>query len=90
MAVGEEDEGAGFAEESPYPKEVSKADAISYFTEKGDQYKLELISELEDGKITFYEQGNFTDLCRGPHIPDTEFHQGHQADQYCRGLLEGK
>ncbi|MEZ4962790.1 MAG: threonine--tRNA ligase [Saprospiraceae bacterium] len=52
-------------------KEVSKADAIKYFTEKGDEYKLELIDELADGTITFYTQGNFTDLCRGPHIPDT-------------------
>jgi threonyl-tRNA synthetase len=52
-------------------KEVSKADAIKYFTEKGDNYKLELISELEDGTISFYTQGNFTDLCRGPHIPNT-------------------
>jgi threonyl-tRNA synthetase len=52
-------------------QEVSKADAVQYFTEKGDEYKLELIDELEDGKITFYHQGNFTDLCRGPHIPDT-------------------
>ena len=52
-------------------KEVSKADAINYFTEKGDQYKLELIDGLQDGQITFYTQGNFTDLCRGPHIPDT-------------------
>jgi threonyl-tRNA synthetase len=51
--------------------EVSKADAIAYFTEKGDEYKLDLISGLEDGQITFYKQGNFTDLCRGPHIPDT-------------------
>lgn len=54
-------------------KSVSKSDAISYFTEKGDEYKLELIDGLEDGKITFYSQGNFTDLCRGPHIPDTSF-----------------
>jgi len=52
-------------------KEVSKADAIKFFTEKGDEYKLDLINELEDGTITFYEQGNFTDLCRGPHIPNT-------------------
>lgn len=52
--------------------EVSKADAIRYFTEKGDEYKLELISDLQDGTITFYQQGNFTDLCRGPHIPSTE------------------
>ena len=53
--------------------EVSKADAIKYFTEKGDEYKLELIDELEDGSITFYQQGGFTDLCRGPHIPNTGF-----------------
>ncbi|MFZ9587908.1 MAG: threonine--tRNA ligase, partial [Crocinitomicaceae bacterium] len=54
-------------------KEISKADAIAYFTEKQDPYKLELLSELADGTITFYTQGNFTDLCRGPHIPDTGF-----------------
>jgi len=53
--------------------EVSKADAIKYFAEKADQYKLELIDGLKDGEITFYQQGNFTDLCRGPHIPDTGF-----------------
>jgi len=51
--------------------EVSKADALAYFTEKGDEYKIETINELEDGQITFYKQGNFTDLCRGPHIPST-------------------
>jgi threonyl-tRNA synthetase len=54
-------------------KDVSKADAVKYFTEKGDQYKLELIDGLSDGSITFYTQGNFTDLCRGPHIPNTGF-----------------
>jgi threonyl-tRNA synthetase len=52
--------------------EVSKADAIKYFTEKGDEYKLELLNDLQDGTITFYQQGNFVDLCRGPHIPSTE------------------
>ncbi|MBP6455481.1 MAG: threonine--tRNA ligase [Chitinophagaceae bacterium] len=52
-------------------KEMSKADAISYFTEKNDEYKLDLLNGLEDGTITFYTQGNFTDLCRGPHIPNT-------------------
>ena len=52
-------------------KEVSKADALAYFTEKEDPYKLELINELEDGTITMYTQGNFTDLCRGPHMPHT-------------------
>ncbi len=54
-------------------KEVSKSDAIAFFKEKNDEYKLELLEELEDGSITFYEQGNFTDLCRGPHIPHTGF-----------------
>lgn len=52
-------------------QEVSKADAVAYFTEKGDEYKLDLLENLEDGEITFYTQGNFTDLCRGPHIPHT-------------------
>ena len=52
-------------------REVSKAEAQDYFTKKGDEYKLELISGLNDGEITFYESGTFTDLCRGPHIPDT-------------------
>ena len=52
-------------------KDISKADAIKYFTEKGDEYKLELLKDLEDGNITFYTQGNFTDLCRGPHIPSS-------------------
>ncbi len=52
---------------------VSKAQAIEYFTEKGDEYKLDLIKDLPDGSITFYTQGNFTDLCRGPHIPNTSF-----------------
>ncbi|MBR8533941.1 threonine--tRNA ligase [Carboxylicivirga sediminis] len=51
--------------------EVSKADALNYFTDKNDEYKLELINELEDGTISFYKQGNFTDLCRGPHLPST-------------------
>ena len=50
---------------------VSKADALAYFENKGDEYKVELLQDLEDGKITFYQQGGFTDLCRGPHIPDT-------------------
>lgn len=52
-------------------KEISKTDAIAYFTEKGDEYKLDLLSGLNDGEITFYTQGDFTDLCRGPHIPHT-------------------
>jgi len=54
-------------------KEVSKAEALEYFTQKGDPYKLELINELTDGDITFYSQGDFTDLCKGPHLPHTGF-----------------
>ena len=52
---------------------ISKKEAIEYFTQKGDEYKLDLIEGLKDGEITFYNQGNFTDLCRGPHIPNTGF-----------------
>ena len=52
-------------------KEISKADAIAYFTERNDPYKLDLLEGLQDGNITLYSQGNFTDLCRGPHIPNT-------------------
>ncbi|PSK82405.1 threonine--tRNA ligase [Prolixibacter denitrificans] len=54
-------------------QEISKADALKTYTEKGDPYKQELISELEDGTITLYNQGNFTDLCRGPHLPNTSY-----------------
>ena len=54
-------------------KEINKAEAKAYFSKKGDEYKLELIEGLEDGQITFYEQGNFTDLCKGPHIPHTGY-----------------
>jgi len=72
--------------------EVSKADAIKYFTEKGDQYKLELIDGLQDGQITFYQQGNFTDLCKGPHIPSTENIKAvkilNLAGAYWRGDIE--
>lgn len=53
--------------------EKSKAEAVAYFEEKGDEYKLDLLQNLEDGSITFYQQGAFTDLCRGPHIPHTGF-----------------
>ncbi len=52
-------------------KEISKQEAVQYFEEKGDEYKLELLEGLNDGDITFYSQGNFTDLCKGPHLPDT-------------------
>lgn len=75
-------------------KEISKADALAYYKEKGDEYKLELIDELEDGKITFYEQGNFTDLCRGPHIPNTSFIKAikllNVAGAYWRGNENNK
>ncbi len=54
-------------------KEISKKDAVQYFADKGDEYKLDLLQGLEDGSITFYTQGDFTDLCRGPHIPNTGF-----------------
>ncbi len=53
-------------------KNVSKAEALDYFGKKGDEYKIELLQDLTDGEITFYQQGNFVDLCRGPHIPNTE------------------
>lgn len=54
-------------------KEIPKAEAVQYFSDKGDEYKLDLLQGLQDGEITFYSQGNFTDLCRGPHIPHTGF-----------------
>ncbi len=54
-------------------KEVAKAEALDFYTKKGDQYKIDLIEGLTDGTITFYEQGNFTDLCRGPHLPNTGY-----------------
>ncbi|MCU0358073.1 MAG: threonine--tRNA ligase [Cyclobacteriaceae bacterium] len=75
-------------------REVSKDEAMRYFTEKNDPYKLELISELADGTITFYEQGNFTDLCRGPHIPHTGFIKAikllNVAGAYWRGNEKNK
>ena len=62
------------ARNSPFERsEVSKKDAIQYFSDKADPYKLELLQDLNDGEITFYKQGNFTDLCRGPHIPNTSY-----------------
>jgi threonyl-tRNA synthetase len=54
-------------------KEISKEEAVDYFSKKGDEYKLDLLAGLQDGEITFYTQGAFTDLCRGPHIPSTSF-----------------
>jgi threonyl-tRNA synthetase len=53
-------------------RNISKKEAFEFFSKKGDEYKTELISELEDGTLTLYTQGNFTDLCRGPHLPSTE------------------
>ncbi len=59
---------------SPFERiPISKSDAQKFFEEKGDEYKLDLLSGLEDGQITLYKQGNFTDLCRGPHIPNTGY-----------------
>lgn len=69
--------------------EVSKADALKYFTKKGDEYKVELIKDLEDGKITFYQSGDFVDLCRGPHLHDTSMIKAFKilsiAGAYWRG-----
>jgi threonyl-tRNA synthetase len=73
---------------------MSKADAIAYFEEKGDPYKLDLLEGLDDGTITFYTQGNFTDLCRGPHIPNTGFIKAvklmNVAGAYWRGNEKNK
>ncbi len=70
-------------------KEVTKDEALSFFKDKNDEYKLELINELEDGTITFYTQNNFTDLCRGPHLPKTGFIKAFKvmsiAGAYWRG-----
>ena len=75
-------------------RDVSKAEALDYFTKKGDQYKLELINGLEDGSITFYQQGNFVDLCKGPHIPHTGFIKAikllNVAGAYWRGDEKNK
>ena len=75
-------------------REISKADALQYFNEKGDEYKIELLQGLEDGEITFYEQGAFTDLCRGPHIPHTGFIKSvkllNVAGAYWRGNENNK
>lgn len=75
-------------------QEISKADALKYYQEKGDEYKLELLQDLEDGNITFYHQGAFTDLCRGPHIPHTGFIKSikllNVAGAYWRGNEKNK
>ena len=74
--------------------EVSKKDAVRYFKEKDDKYKLELIDGLDDGSITFYKQGEFTDLCRGPHIPSSKFIKSFKvlnvAGAYWRGNEKNK
>ncbi len=75
-------------------KNISKQEAIEYFKQKGDDYKLELIDGLTDGSITFYTQGNFTDLCRGPHLPHTGFIKAIKltniAGAYWRGDIKRK
>lgn len=75
-------------------KSVSKNEALAFYKEKGNEYKVDLISELEDGTITFYEQGNFTDLCRGPHLPDTSTIKAVKltklAGAYWRGDVNSK
>jgi len=81
--------------DNPYiRREVTKAEALDYFSKKGDPYKLELIKDLEDGKITFYQQGDFTDLCKGPHIPHTGFIKAAKvlnvAGAYWRGNEKNK
>lgn len=80
---------------NPYQRiEISKKAAIKHFQTKGDPYKLELLEELEDGQITFYQQGNFTDLCKGPHIPHTGFIKAvkllNVAGAYWRGNTKNK
>ncbi len=74
--------------------DISKNDALKFFTEKGDPYKLEMISELQDGTITLYRQGNFTDLCRGPHLPNTGYIKALKltniAGAYWRGSEKNK
>jgi threonyl-tRNA synthetase len=83
------------AQKNTYKRsEVSKKDAIEFFTSKADHYKLELIDGLADGEISFYQQGNFIDLCRGPHIPDTGFIKAikllNVAGAYWRGDEKNK
>ena len=83
------------SKKKPYRRiEISKEEALRYFQEKGDRYKLELLEELDDGQITFYQQGAFTDLCRGPHIPHTGFVKAvkllNVAGAYWRGNDQNK
>ena len=75
-------------------QDISKDDALAYFSSKGDEYKIELINELQDGTISLYKQGNFTDLCRGPHLPNTEYIKAIKltsiAGAYWRGNEKNK
>ena len=75
-------------------REVPKEEALKNFTEKGDPYKVELIRDLEDGTISFYTNGSFTDLCRGPHLPNTGFIKAIKltsvAGAYWRGNEKNK
>ncbi|MBO6795225.1 MAG: threonine--tRNA ligase [Balneolaceae bacterium] len=75
-------------------KEVSKEEALTFYKEKGNEYKVDLIEGLEDGEITFYTQGNFTDLCRGPHIPNSGVVKAvkltNLAGAYWRGDVNSK
>lgn len=75
-------------------REVSQAEALDYFNQKGDPYKIELIKDLQDGTITFYQQGNFVDLCKGPHLPNTGFIKAvkllNVAGAYWRGNEKNK
>jgi threonyl-tRNA synthetase len=74
--------------------DIPKSEALKYYSEKGDPYKVELINDLTDGTITFYKQGNFTDLCRGPHLPDTSYIKAIKllsiAGAYWRGNEKNK
>src|SRR6056297_99914 len=75
-------------------REVSKKEALSFYKEKGNEYKVDLIEDLEDGTITFYEQGDFTDLCKGPHIPNTSLIKAAKltsiSGAYWRGDVDSK
>ena len=82
-------------QKNPYiRREIPKNEALEYYTKKGDQYKIELLNDLEDGTISFYTQGNFTDLCRGPHLPDTGYIRAFKllsiAGAYWRGNEKNK
>lgn len=73
---------------------VSKQEALEHFNSINETYKVELINDLEDGKITYYRQGSFTDLCRGPHLPDTSYIKAIKltglAGAYWRGTMHNK